>query len=331
MRIETILNALGDRTRLRIMKLLQHLEFAVGELAQMLGQSQPRVSRHVAILCDAGLIERRREGGWIFLRNTVSLESARPIAACVARLLAAAEDEDEEFAARCAEDRRHLAAIRATRERAATEFFAGQAEKWDRLRALLSPAREVEAALLKALEGRELGNLLDIGTGTGRIAELLAERADHIVGLDRSPEMLRVARARLQTLPVEHWELMHGDFNALPFAAGIFDTIVLHQVLHYAQNPAHVLQEAARVAREEARIVVVDLAAHEREELRKHHAHVRLGFTDEQLLSFLSECGFSASLPLALPGKGLTTKVWIAARGQPATRSKKSAKTRGIS
>lgn len=314
MRIEAVLSALADPTRLRIMRLLEHLELAVGEIAHVLGQSQPRVSRHVAILCDGGLVERRREGSWVFLRMAIAAGSARPMAAAAARFLAAAEEEDEEFGARCAEDRRHLAAIRAAREKGAADYFASHAAEWDRLRALLSPAEKVEAALLKALGKQSLGRLLDIGTGTGRVAELLADRTEHIVALDRSPEMLRLARARLQHLPPERWELVQADFGALPFGPGSFDTIVLHQVLHYAQEPAYPLREAVRVCRQGGRIVIVDLAAHGREELRKHHAHVRLGFTDEQMVAYFSESGFSPSSPVALPGNGLTTKIWIMSR-----------------
>lgn len=322
MRIETIMNALADPTRLRIMRLLEHLELAVGELAQVLGQSQPRTSRHVAILCESGLAERRREGSWAFLRQAVSVESDNAVAACVARLLCAAEEEDAQFAARCAEDRRHLAAIRQAREKGAADYFASHAAEWDSLRAMLSPAEKVEAALLRALGKRALGDLLDIGTGTGRIAELLAERTSHIVGLDRSPEMLRLARARLQKLPPDHWELVQGDFGALPFAADSFDTVVFHQVLHFAQEPGYAVQEAARVCRGDGTIVIVDLEAHQREEMRKDHAHVRLGFTDEQVEGFLVECGFAAAPPVALAGKGLTTKIWIAARRDTAAAAR---------
>ena len=314
MRTESVIRALADPTRLRIMRLLAHMDLAVGELAQVLGQSQPRVSRHVAILCDSGLAERRREGSWTFLRQAISAASARGLDAAVARLLETAEEEDQAFAARCAEDRRHLAAIRTAREKHASEYFARHAEEWDRLRALLTPAARVEDALLKALEPQPIGRLLDVGTGTGRIAELLADRAEHVVGLDRSPEMLRLARARLQNLPSDKWELAQGDFSALPFPAASFDTVVLHQVLHYATEPSFPLAEAARVCRPGGRIAIVDLAAHEREELRQRHAHARLGFTDEQFLEWLTGHGFAPAAPVTLPGHGLTTKVWVANR-----------------
>lgn len=312
-----IFRALGDPTRLRVVHLLRAMELAVGEIAQVMGQSQPRVSRHIAILCASGLAERRREGSWIFLRHAVSPTSPHNTHAAVARLLDACEAQDTDFAARCAEDRRHLAAIRSAREERATQYFARHAGEWDAMRAMLCPPGEVEAALKVTLGPGNLGQLLDIGTGTGRIADLLTGQADHVVGFDRSPEMLGLARARLQDHPVERWELVQGDFSSLPFPAASFDTVTLHQVLHYAANPALPLAEAGRVCRPGGRIAIVDLAAHEREELRERHAHTRLGFSDEQMLGWLSASGFAAQAPLVLPGRGLTTKIWIATR-QPA-------------
>ncbi|MFC3096263.1 ArsR/SmtB family transcription factor [Alteraurantiacibacter palmitatis] len=319
METETLFRALADPTRLRIMRLLAHLDLAVGELAQVLGQSQPRVSRHIAILCASGLAERRREGSWIFLRHAVSPTSPLGTHAAVARLLEACEAQDDDFAARCAEDRRHLAAIRSAREERAAQYFARHAGEWDAMRAMLCPPNKVENALKAALGTASLGQLLDIGTGTGRIADLLAKQADHVVGFDRSPEMLGLARARLQDQPVERWELVQGDFSSLPFPAASFDTITLHQVLHYAANPALPLAEAGRVCRPGGRIAIVDLAAHEREELRERHAHTRLGFSDEQMLDWLSASGFAAEVPIVLPGRGLTTKIWIATRQPAAT------------
>lgn len=316
MRIEPLLRALSDPTRLRILRLLAHMELAVGELAQVLGQSQPRVSRHVRILCDAGLAERRKEGSWVFLRSAIAEHRAPPLAAAAARLLAIAERDDAGFAARCSEDRRHLAAIRAEREAKAEDYFSRHAEEWDRLRVLHSPDEPVEAALTRALEvmteSGSLGSLLDIGTGTGRMAELFAPRSAHVTAFDKSPEMLRIARARLQTLPAEKVDLVQGDFSALPFGDDEFDTVLFHQVLHYAQEPEAVLAEASRVTRRGGRIAVVDFAAHDREELRSAHAHARLGFSDEQMLALLSEAGFASETTIALPGTPLTVKIWTA-------------------
>ncbi len=314
MRIEPTLRALADPTRLRIMRLLAAMELAVGELALVLGQSQPRVSRHIKILCDAGLAERRKEGAWVFLRSAIGEGRAPPLGAAAARLLAVAEQDDAQFAARCAEDRRHLAAIRAARETSAEAYFARHAAEWDELRGLHSPDGPVEAALLGALGKNSLGALLDIGTGTGRIAELLSGRASHVTGLDKSPEMLRLARTRLQDLPADRLDLVQGDFTALPFADQAFDTVIFHQVLHYAQEPEPALAEAARVCRAGGTIAIVDFAAHDREELRTQHAHARLGFSDEQMLGLLAAAGFQAAAPLALPGKPLTVKIWTGKR-----------------
>lgn len=319
MQIDLLLRALADPTRLRIMRLLAHMELAVGELAQVLGQSQPRVSRHIRILCDAGLAERRKEGSWVFLRSAIGESRAPPVGAAAAKLLAAAEHDDAGFAARCSEDRRHLAAIRAAREATAAAYFARHADEWDTLRGLHSPDEPVEAALAKALGADGLGALLDIGTGTGRMAELFAPRATQVTAFDKSPEMLRIARTRLQRLPADQVELVQGDFSRLPFTDAAFDTVLFHQVLHYAQEPETVLAEAARVARPGGRIAVVDFAAHDREELRASHAHARLGFSDEQMLSLLSEAGFVAAPAVALPGRPLTVKIWTGQKDGAAT------------
>ncbi len=315
MQIEPTLRALADPTRLRIMRLLSAMELAVGELAQVLEQSQPRVSRHIRILCAAGLAERRKEGSWVFLQSAIGSSRAPSFGAAVATLLELAERDDALFATRCREDRRHLAAIRAAREASAQSYFARHATEWDTLRSLHSPDGPVERALDQALGDARLGALLDIGTGTGRMAELFAPRADLVTAFDKSPEMLRLARTRLQHLPAEQIALVQGDFAALPFADMQFDTVLFHQVLHYAQEPETVLAEAARVTRPGGQVAIVDFGAHDREDLRSQHAHARLGFADEQMLTLLSEAGFGPSPPVALPGKPLTVKIWTGRRG----------------
>ncbi len=314
MNIDTIFRALADPTRLRIMRLLSAMELAVGELAQVLGQSQPRVSRHVGILCDAGLAERRREGSWVFLRMQGGVEQASPLVEAIARLLAIAEAEDQDFGQSCAEDMRKLAAIRTAREETAEGYFARHAGEWDELRRLHSSDSEVEKVLARALGDAPLGTLLDIGTGTGRMAELFADSAERIVALDKSLEMLRIARAKLQHLPTEQIELVQGDLGDLPFAAASFDTIVIHQVLHFVQDPALALLEAARVTRPGGRIAIVDFAAHNHEELRDRHAHARLGFSDAQLRDLLFDAGFEPEAPQALDGEQLTVKIWLGER-----------------
>ncbi len=315
--IEPLLRALADPTRLRMMRLLAHMELAVGELAQVLGQSQPRVSRHIRILCDAGLAKRRKEGSWVFLNSAIGEGRSDPLAGAAGQLLAVAELADPDFAARCSDDRRHLAAIRAARETTAASYFARHAEQWDTLRALHSDDGAVEDALLNAIGADRLGSVLDVGTGTGRIAELIAASAQHVTAFDKSPEMLRVARARLQHLPGERVALAQGDFSALPFADAAFDTVLFHQVLHYAQEPEAVLAEAARVTRAGGRIAIADFAAHEHEDLRRLHAHARLGFGEAQMAALLNHAGFDPAPARALPGSELTVMIWTGIRRAP--------------
>jgi len=313
------LRALSDPTRLRIMRLLASMELAVGELALVLGQSQPRVSRHVRILCDAHLAQRRREGAWVFLNAAgTGSRGAAPLVGAVEHLLAVAEQADPQFCAQCAEDRAHLDAIRAARQAHAQDWFARHAAEWDRLRSLHIADGPVEAALADMLGagngGGGLGRLLDVGTGTGRMAELFAADATQVTALDRSPDMLRLARTRLQHLPAGKVDLVQGDFAQLPFSAGSFDTVLFHQVLHYAQAPEAVLAEAARVTAPGGRIVIVDFAAHNREDLRTQHAHARLGFADAQIAALFADAGFEPLAERALAGKELIVKLWTARR-----------------
>ena len=313
-----ILRALADPTRLRIMRLLTRMELAVGELAQVLDQSQPRVSRHIRILAEAGLAERRREGSWVFVRGVPGTGDA-PLAGSVAGLIDRGEAGDPAFAAQAEADRLRLGQIRHARETRAADYFARHAAQWDVLRSLHSADATVEAALRELL-GAPLGRVLDVGTGTGRMAELFEPEADAVVALDNSPEMLRLARARLQHLAPGRIELVQGDFAELPFADAAFDTVLFHQVLHYAQSPEAVLAEAARVTRPGGRVAVVDFAPHDREELRSAQAHVRLGFADEQVRGLMTAAGFEPEAGEALGGGELTVMIWTGSRRADALR-----------
>lgn len=302
-----IFRALADPTRLRIMALLRAMELSVGELAHVLGQSQPRVSRHVKILTDAGLADRRKEGAWVF----VGLGQR----AIVEPLLAAAEAwgraDDHEAAA----DLDRLAAVRADRATAAGQWFAEHAAEWDAIRSLHVAESEVEAAMMAMLSGEALGRLVDIGTGTGRMIALLSPRAKRSLGIDRSPEMLRMARSKLSEAGMDMVELRQGDMYALPLPPGSADTAVLHQVLHYAQQPAAAIAEAARLLVRGGRLLIVDFARHEREELRQRAAHVRLGFDDAQLSAWFDEAGLVLDETAELAGGALTVKLWLGRKG----------------
>jgi len=303
-----IFAALADPTRLRILMLLRAMELSVGEIAQVLGQSQPRVSRHVRILIDAGLAERRKEGSWVFL----SL-GPRPRVEPLFQLLDrwAGLDGDNPW---IAADAARLAAVRADRAAAAERYFAGHAADWDALRSLHVAETEVEAAIARALGEAPLGRLVDIGTGTGRMIELFASRADHATGIDRSPEMLRLARAKLAEAGLGAVELRQGDMYALALPSGSADTVIIHQVLHYAQNPAAAVAEAARLLSPGGRLLIVDFAPHEREELRGSDAHVRLGFADEAILRHIEEAGLDGRVVEHLEGGELTVTLWLGAR-----------------
>ena len=301
-----IFRALADPTRLRIVALLRRMELSVGELAQVLGQSQPRVSRHVKILVDAGLAARRREGSWVFLTPAPS-NVAVPLFA----LIDAGGDDHWAVA-----DAAKLAAVRADRATAAERYFAGHAEQWDAIRSLHVADSAVETRL-RALLGDHIGRLVDIGTGTGRMIELLGGSATRATGIDRSPEMLRLARAKLgdAELPVD---LRQGDVAALPLADASADTVVIHQVLHYIPAPEVALREAARIVAPGGRLLIVDFASHDREELRTQDAHARLGFSDAQIGGWMAASGMALTATEELTGGELTVKLWLGAR--PAQR-----------
>lgn len=302
----SIFRALADPTRLRILGLLRAMELSVGELAQVLGQSQPRVSRHVRILADAGLAVRRKEGSWVFL----SLGAEARTAPVIAALDAWSGGDDLWMVA----DRARLAAVRADRQAAAEAFFEAHADQWDAIRSLYVPESKVEAAIVDALGSGPLGRLVDLGTGTGRMLELLGPRARHAVGIDRSPEMLRLARAKLAAAGLEQADVRQGDLYDLPLEDGGADLVVLHQVLHYAQQPEAALNEAARLLVPGGRMLIVDFAPHQREELRSRDAHARLGFADEQIRGWLGAAGVEMTTVRELKGGELTVKLWLGGR-----------------
>ena len=297
-----IFRALADSTRLRILALLRAMELSVGELAQVLGQSQPRVSRHVKILCDAGLAERRKEGSWVFVALGSEARTAPVFAA-----LDAWRDPDHWAVA----DEARLAAVRADRAASAAGWFEANAGQWDAIRSLHIAESEVEQAMGAVLGDDKVGQLIDIGTGTGRMLELFAPAAEHALGIDRSSEMLRLARAKLSEQGLANAELRQADLYALPLPDGGADTAIFHHVLHFAQQPGAAIAEAARVLGPGGRLLIADFAPHEREELRTQDAHARLGFSDEQILGWFEAYGLSPVLVETLEGGELTVKLWL--------------------
>ncbi len=302
-----IFRALADPTRLRVVALLREMELAIGELAAVLDQSQPRVSRHVRILAEAGIVERRREGSWVFLR----IATDGPVSGIVTQAGAWPFSEGEALV--IANDARRLAAVRAERAAAAERYFADHAAEWDAIRSRHIAESEVEAAMLAMMGGRGLGHLLDIGTGTGRMAEIFAPAAHRVTALDRSPEMLRLARAKLagQAAPID---LVQGDFLNLPLADASIDSIVIHQALHFAHEPDRVIAEAGRVLRGGGHLLIVDFAPHADEELRTLAAHARLGFSDAQIGGWFAAAGLALENTQTLEGGDLAVKLWLGRR-----------------
>jgi ArsR family transcriptional regulator len=299
--------ALADPTRLRVLALLRLMELSVGELAQVLGQSQPRVSRHLKILSDAGVLERRKEGSWVFL-TLADGDRVDPMFALMDDWV------DDGTRTMFAADATRTDAIRAERANAANRYFAAHAGVWDQIRSLHVAECEVESAIDRALGKRPLGRLVDVGTGTGRMIELFASRAAQAIGIDRSSEMLRLARAKLEAAGINP-SLRQGDMYALPLADGTADSVIIHQVLHYAHSPAVAIAEAARVLSSGGTLLVVDFAAHDREELRATDAHIRLGFDDEVMVAWFAAAGLEADRVEHLKGGELTVTLWRGVKG----------------
>jgi ArsR family transcriptional regulator len=302
-----LFQALADPTRLRLLALLKEMELTVGELAQVLAQSQPRVSRHLKILADARLIERRKEGSWVFLQ----LGDPALVEALVALWDAAADPLTiRQFAA----DRARLTAVRADRAEAAARYFAAHAAEWDQIRSLHVADSQVEAAIREALGDGPIGQLVDIGTGTGRMIELFGTAATRSIGIDRSTEMLRLARVKLEEAGVEAVSLRQGDMYALPLPDAEADVVLLHQVLHFAHSPASAIAEGARLLRPDGRLLIIDFAPHEREELRETAQHARLGFADEAVIDWLAAAGLEGKVVRHLEGGELTVTLWAGVR-----------------
>ncbi len=300
-----IFRALADPTRLRIVALLRAMELSVGELAQVLAQSQPRVSRHVKILCDAGLARRRKEGSWVFL-----------CLGCAERMspLFHALDEWDRLEGSnhwIVADAARLAAVRADRAASAQAYFAQHADVWDAIRSLQVAESDVEVAMTRALGVAPIGRLVDIGTGTGRMIELFGPQADKTIGIDRSPEMLRLARAKLSDQPGLAYELQQGDITRVSLADSSADTVIMHQVLHFLPAPELAIAEAARIVAPGGRLLIVDFAPHDREELRTRDAHSRLGFSDDQIMSWVQSAGLTLMHVEDLAGGELTVKLWL--------------------
>src|SRR5579872_2003059 len=305
--LTAVLKAAGEATRLRILALLAETELTVSDLTEILRQSQPRLSRHLRLLAEAGLVERFREGAWAFFRLGEHGSTAD-----IARTLIARLDAEDAVIAR---DRERLAAVRSARAAAAQAYFRRHAAEWDRIRKLHVADAAVEAAVRTALADKPIRALLDLGTGTGRMLELFAADIERGLGLDLSLDMLALARARLDHAGLQHCSVRHGDIYNLALPRDSFDAVIIHQVLHFLDDAARAISEAARVLRPGGRFLVVDFAPHDLEFLREEHAHRRLGFAPETVKQWLEAAGLEPLRQQTLPpgphGK-IAVSLWLA-------------------
>jgi ArsR family transcriptional regulator len=311
-----VLRAAGEPTRLRILALLAREELAVLELCRVLDQSQPRVSRHLKLLAEAGLVERFPDGAWVFYRLTAAGQAAELVAETLARI-----EADDPVLARDAEQ---LSRVRAERAADAAEYFARNAARWDEIRSLYVAESDVEQAILEAAGPGPFKRLIDLGSGTGRMLTLLAPRVEQALGLDLSQQMLNIARNHVAEAGLERCELRHGDIFGTRLPGASADLVVVHQVLHYLADPAAAVREAGRIVAAPGKLIIVDFAPHGLEFLREQHQHRRLGFSDAEMKRWLGEAGFPSVQGRALPPtqkEGLTVKIWTAERGLDRQRS----------
>ncbi|MCW0046626.1 metalloregulator ArsR/SmtB family transcription factor [Brevundimonas sp. BT-123] len=300
------LRAAGEPTRLRLLSLLAGEELSVMEMSRILDQSQPRVSRHLKLMTDAGLIERFPDGARVYYRLSHDAQARRLIDTVLDIL---AEDAGET-------DHRRLDEVRKDREEAAASYFEQVAPQWDRLRSLYVSESAVEAALEKAVGPGPFERVVDLGTGSGRMLTLFGKKAKMSVGLDLSQNMLNIARTNVTKAGVEQVELRHGDIFATRLPAASADLVIVHQVLHYLSDPSAAVAEAARLVSPGGRLVIIDFAPHDFEHMREAHQHRRLGFADSEINGWLVDGGLTPSAPIALPhdAEGLTVTIWTAER-----------------
>ena len=299
------LKAAAEPMRLRILAICAQGELTVSELTHILGQSQPRVSRHLKLLCDAGLLNRFQEGAWVFYR-LADRAGSQSYALCM-QIISLIPENDSQVK----RDMLRLADVRRARHELADAYFRENASQWDQIRSMHVDDLQVEATLLEALPDDGEKTLIDIGTGTGRILELMAPRVIRGIGVDSSREMLALARSRLDSLNAGNCQVRQGDMYQLREDDAVFDIAILHQVLHYADDPAAVVTEAARVLAPGGTLAIVDFAPHDIEGLRDLHAHRRLGFGDTEIAALFEDADMLAVETHDLPGDPLTVKIWI--------------------
>ncbi len=318
--VVTLLKAAAEPTRLRVLLLLSQGEFNVKDLTRILGQSQPRISRHLKLLAEAGLIVRVREGSWAYFHladGTAAGQIGRQIIASIGGRTDGLPGRDAQRAD----------ALKKEREESAQQFFMARAAEWDSIRSLHVEETQVEAAMLAALGAGPFELLVDLGTGTGRMLELLAGRYSRALGIDASPAMLSYARAKLDRAGLGQALVRQGDICNLNIDDGVASAVVMHQVLHFLSQPSRAIEEAARILAPGGRLLLVDFAPHEHEFLRDEFAHVRLGFAKSEIAHWLDAAGIDLKetrdlVPPAPDGVGkVTVSIWVGELRQTARQT----------
>ena len=305
-----LLRAAGESTRLRLLALLSETDLTVSDLIEILGQSQPRISRHLKLLTEAGLLERYQEGAWAYFR----LVDQGTGSGLVHSIIQQFDPTDKDIE----RDTERLKMIRKKRAAQASEYFSSNAGDWDKIRSLHIDEASVETAMLEMVGETRINTMLDLGTGTGRILELFSGIFEKGVGIDASRDMLSVARSRLDEVNLSRVQTRQGDLYILPTPTSSFDLVTIHQVLHYLEDPLGAIKEAAKALVPGGRLLIVDFAPHELDFLREDHAHLRLGFSEEHMNDWLSEAGLKLRLVKHLKPKNkqakdaLTVSLWLA-------------------
>ena len=306
-RAVALMKVAGEPTRLRLLALLAEGDLTVSDLTRVLGQSQPRISRHLKLLVEGGLVERTADGSWAWYRLARN-DAVETVRALTRRL----DPADPELA----RDRERLAELRAEHAERAEGFFAGVADDWDRIRALHASDETVERRVRELLGDRPVGAMLDLGTGTGRMLELLAPLYERGLGLDSSREMLAVARAKLAEAGLAKASVRRADITGPDVPRGAWDLVTMHQVLHVLDRPDAAVAEAVRALRSGGRLVIVDFAPHGHEFLREQ-AHRRLGFAPDEVTGWIEAAGGTVERVEDVPpatADGLTVLLWLARR-----------------
>jgi len=304
--ILTTLKAAGEETRLRVLALFKSGELTVTELVSVLRQSQPRISRHLRLLCEAGLLERHREGTWIFYRLADNGEKANLVKSVMEYI--PYSDQILQH------DQERLAEVKKIRDKKAAKYFQENAANWDKIRSLYVPEKQVEDYLLDVTSKLEINDLLDVGTGTGRMLELFSNRVKHGIGIDLSREMLAIARSHLEQQKIFNMQVRQGDMYDLALKDSSMDLVIFHLVLHFADDPLAAIKETSRILRKNGQLVIVDFLPHKIEKLRENYAHRRLGFSAEEVKEWRSVTGLKFKMMEIMQGSELDIAIWVASK-----------------